>query len=773
MSGLLTTLNSASSALNAQSQAIAVVSNNLANVNNANYSEETPDFSDLGMVKTAEGAESLGITVSVTQARSAVLDQMVRTEDSLTSGLTAQQSLFQQAQAALGENISGSSSANNSASTTTESGLSSSLDAFFNSFESLAANPTDEGAKETVVEQAGVLTDRFQEVDQNLAQVQSNADASVTAGVASANTLLQDVATLNSQIASFEVNDPGSAVDLRDLREGALEQLAALMPVSVQENAQGEDTVTAAASGGPVTLVSDGTVSNSLSYASGTISAGSTALGLSSSGSLAGSITASTGAVHSLRTNLDALANQIVTAVNAAYNPGNTTGGNFFDQQRHDGRHHRARQPPDQRVPPGGLRLGRRQLDRHRRGQRRQPEFLHQRGRRDRRHDRPVLQQQREQPRPGARHRQHPGHRPDERADDREQPALQRERRLARPGDVEPDDLPERLPGHLRTLFHHQYAARQHDHGPHRLLLIAPAMRITNNMVTNSVVAQLQQLDTQQSTLQAEVSSGLAVTQPSDNPGIFGQVIQEESQSNQLAQFNQNGTQAISVANASYAGLSSLTQIFDRATELATEGTSTLGASANAGYADEMTQLVQQAITVANSQSDGNYLFAGTAVSTKPFTTTTDSSGNITAVTYVGNSEQTAIPLSASSSVTPSTSGTTNSGMATMINNMIAVRNALTAGNSSALNTAADSLNDSEDVLSNAAADNGATQLGIQSQQTQQQSNAAEVANLISTQADANLPTVITKLDQAQLAYQAAMETAAKVMQLSLVDYIH
>jgi hypothetical protein len=128
-------------------------------------------------------------------------------------------------------------------------------------------------------------------------------------------------------------------------------------------------------------------------------------------------------------------------------------------------------------------------------------------------------------------------------------------------------------------------------------------MRITNNMVTNTVLAELQQLDSQQSTLQAEVSSGLAVTQPSDDPGVFGQVIQEEGQSNQLAQFNQNATQALDTANSSYAGITSLTQIYDRATQLATLGSGTLGASANSGYADELNQLIQQAVTVANSQS--------------------------------------------------------------------------------------------------------------------------------------------------------------------------
>ena len=37
-------------------------------------------------------------------------------------------------------------------------------------------------------------------------------------------------------------------------------------------------------------------------------------------------------------------------------------------------------------------------------------------------------------------------------------------------------------------------------------------MRITNNMVTSSIMTELQDLETQQSSLQSEVSSGIAVT---------------------------------------------------------------------------------------------------------------------------------------------------------------------------------------------------------------------------------------------------------------------
>jgi len=331
MSGLLGTLGLSASSLDVQSEAISVISNNIANVNNPEYSEETTQISDLGMVQTDEGPTSMGLSVNVSQNRSAVLDRMVQEQNSLVSGFTAQQGVLQQAQAALGENITSSSSTSGGTSTQNESGLSSSIDSFFNAFGNLAANPTDEGAKQTVIAQAGVLADRFQEIDQNLAQTQADADSQVASGVTSANNLLQQVATLNGQIASCNASEPGSAAALIDQREGALEQLASLVPVSIQQDAQGEDTVTtAAAGGGTVALVSGGTVSNPLAYASGALSAGSTALD-PSSGSLAGTITASSGAVQTLRNGLDALASQIVTAVNGAYNPSGTSGGNFFD----------------------------------------------------------------------------------------------------------------------------------------------------------------------------------------------------------------------------------------------------------------------------------------------------------------------------------------------------------------------------------------------------------------------------------------------------------
>lgn len=298
-------------------------------------------------------------------------------------------------------------------------------------------------------------------------------------------------------------------------------------------------------------------------------------------------------------------------------------------------------------------------------------------------------------------------------------------------------------------------------------------MRITNNMLTNGLLSEIQNLNSQQDTLQGEVSSGLAVAQPSDDPSAFGQVVQLQSQDRQLTQFASNASRALDLANSSYSGLTSLQSLYDRATQLGALGMSTNGTQSTQAYASEMDQLVQQAVQVANSQLGGQYLYGGTANSTAPFTTTTDSTGQITGVSYVGNSDQAAIPLSSTSSVAPGTSGTTNQGMADLINHLIAVRDALAAGDTNALSTANQNLTPDEDTITSAVAENGAIQSRIQAEQTQQQSQTTELDSLISGATSADLPSTMVKLNQAQLAYQAALQTAASVMHMSILNYIN
>ncbi|HZZ18179.1 MAG TPA: flagellar hook-associated protein FlgK [Opitutaceae bacterium] len=333
MSGLYSTLNASVTSLNAQSVAIDTTGKNLANVNSSTYSREVVNFGSLGTVVTPTGPESTGLTaLGVEQIRSSVLDQQVMSADSQASYYTTQQSAYQQAQAGLGQTVS-SADSTSATQASTDSGVGAALDDLFNAFQSLAANPTDTGTRQALLQSASILTDRLQSTDANLAQVQSGLNSQVTGDVTSANGLLTSIAQLNGQISRLEVGNPGSAVDLRDQRQADLEQLAAIMPIKSVEQANGTDQISSVdGSGNSVTLVSNATVTGALTFNSTTsqISAGSpsTVLALSS-GSIQGALDASTGGIQTLRDNLNSLANQLVTSVNAVYNPTGTT-GNFF-----------------------------------------------------------------------------------------------------------------------------------------------------------------------------------------------------------------------------------------------------------------------------------------------------------------------------------------------------------------------------------------------------------------------------------------------------------
>lgn len=298
-------------------------------------------------------------------------------------------------------------------------------------------------------------------------------------------------------------------------------------------------------------------------------------------------------------------------------------------------------------------------------------------------------------------------------------------------------------------------------------------MRVTNNMVTNNLLSHLQQLNSQTASLQTEVSTGLRISQPSDDPAAVGQVLELQSQNNQLVQYGNNASRALNVSQASYSGLSSLVSLLDRASELGALGAGGQSSGTMQSYASEADQLVQQAVAVANSQLGSEYLYGGTATSTAPFTAATNSQGQITGVTYAGNSGTQPIPLSNTTSISPWTSGTTNASIGDFINQLVSLRDALQNGDTSALATANSGLSTSEDALTSAVAENGAVQGRIQSDQTQQQSGLTDIASQISSLTDADLPTTIVNLSQAQLAYQAAMQTASNVLQLSLLNYIH
>lgn len=334
MSGLFGSLSSGVKALTAQSRAVETAGRNLANVNNPNYARQRVVFGDRGTVQTPQGAQSLGIEAKqIVQLRDAILDQQVVREIAVTSALKKQQSSLENAQAGLGQSINRAADASATSASSGGQGLAESLSDFFNAFESFATRPTDPGERQTLMQKAEILVDRFRATDDRLSRLQANLTSSVTQDVEDANRLLATIADLNGQIGRLEVNNPGSAADLRDQRQAKLEELATKMSIETRPNpsAPGQiEVFTRTAANAEIQLVNLATVNGTVAVSGSGITAGSpaTAVGLTG-GSIKGTLDARDQDVDQLRDQIDDLAEQMVRAVNGAYNPSSST-GDFF-----------------------------------------------------------------------------------------------------------------------------------------------------------------------------------------------------------------------------------------------------------------------------------------------------------------------------------------------------------------------------------------------------------------------------------------------------------
>jgi flagellar hook-associated protein 3 FlgL len=158
--------------------------------------------------------------------------------------------------------------------------------------------------------------------------------------------------------------------------------------------------------------------------------------------------------------------------------------------------------------------------------------------------------------------------------------------------------------------------------------------RITMNAISNSVMAANQNTINQLATYQEQLSTGMVVNQPSDNPDASNQSMDYQAQLDANAAFTSNIHSATAAMTDSDSAMTQISQIMSQVQGDAVEGANgTQTASSNQALAQSVNALLGQLISLANTQSNGQYVYAGTATNTKPFALSADGSQ----VTYQGN----------------------------------------------------------------------------------------------------------------------------------------
>lgn len=226
MSTLFGAIQIAKSSILAHQRALAVVANNLANVNTPNYVRRRVIFEEL---RSLEKGRLAGVGGGVEAADiQKIVDRFIEaqlTREQQTAGeLDLTSSILSRVEIIFDE--------------TSQQGLNSAINALFIAFQALADNPGGTTERVILIEKARNLSNQFNRVDSDLLAVQRDLDNLVPVLVDEINRLTAKIAETNQAILQLEATG-ASANDLRDRRDGFIRELSDKLAFQLLEDERG------------------------------------------------------------------------------------------------------------------------------------------------------------------------------------------------------------------------------------------------------------------------------------------------------------------------------------------------------------------------------------------------------------------------------------------------------------------------------------------------------------------------------------------------------
>jgi flagellar hook-associated protein 3 FlgL len=295
------------------------------------------------------------------------------------------------------------------------------------------------------------------------------------------------------------------------------------------------------------------------------------------------------------------------------------------------------------------------------------------------------------------------------------------------------------------------------------------AIRLNPNLIPD-LLSSIQQSRQNLDTADQQLSTGLKVNQLSDNPAAAAAFVGNRSESSQDDQFLQNIGTLQSRFQTADSTLGNVVTLLTRAISIGTEGANgTLSASDRQAIAGEVQGLTSQLLGLANTSSQGVYLFAGTAVGTQPFSLNTTTN----TVMYDGNTNVTSVQLSNGTFINGNLPGSqlfqNSSGNAfTALQDL---NTALISGNNigSAVQEVSNALN--QVSTQRVFYGNALNQINLsQNFLNQDKLNLSSQEN---TLVGADLAAAASNFAQSQTAYQAALQTTSRTLSLpTILDFL-
>ena len=226
-------INNAMSGLSAAQAALNTASNNISSYNVAGYTRQTTIMAQANSTLGAGGWVGNGVYVSGVQREyDSFITNQLRAAQNQSSGLTTRYEQMSKI-----DNLLASKT----------SSISTSMQGFFTSLQTLVSNAEDPAARQALIGKADGLVNQFRTTDQYLRDQDKQVNIAIKASVDQINNYSKQIASLNDQISRLTgVGAGASPNDLLDQRDQLVSELNKIVGVEVSIQDGGTYNVTMA-----------------------------------------------------------------------------------------------------------------------------------------------------------------------------------------------------------------------------------------------------------------------------------------------------------------------------------------------------------------------------------------------------------------------------------------------------------------------------------------------------------------------------------------------
>jgi flagellar hook-associated protein 3 FlgL len=295
-----------------------------------------------------------------------------------------------------------------------------------------------------------------------------------------------------------------------------------------------------------------------------------------------------------------------------------------------------------------------------------------------------------------------------------------------------------------------------------------------NPSINAAVTNNIQQSEQALQTAFQQVSTGLRVNQPSDDPSASAAYIQLQAQAANVDQYTANASSALSQAQLSDQVVSQVVSYLTQAVTLGTEGAnSTSSASDRQSIATNVLGILSNVVGLANQTFQGVSLFGGTANGTAAYTLDTTTSP--ATYTYNGNTSVNQIKVGDSLSVQANIPGSTlfdNAGSSVLgaLSNL--AHDLTTGGTSAQIGTDTAAISTALNYVTTQHAVYGNTINQLTSQETYLSQETVTLTSSAKSLVGIDTATAAENLTQAETANSSVLAAAARVIQNTLLNYL-